>query len=136
MGSSVSNEEIIEPIVISNSERPELSSSSVNSDNSNTSDPDASNPDRAARQEDFSERRIQSGKASPSFSANNTGDNANIYPTGPQAVTTGDAANQQGVTQYSSATDDMDLPGSSIPVHSLVSAECTHTIEQMGATGK
>ena len=34
MGSSVSNEEIIEPIVISNLERPEVSSSSVNPDNS------------------------------------------------------------------------------------------------------
>ena len=126
--------------MISNSERPEVSSSNLNPDNSissnsNTSDPDASNPDRAASQ-DFSERRIQSGKALPSFSANNTGDNANIYPTGPQTVNTGNAANQQGVTQYSSATDDMDLPGSSITVDSLVSAECTHTIEQMGATGK
>jgi len=94
-----------------------------------------SDPDRAARQ-DFLERRIQSGKASPSFSANSTGDNVNICPTGPQAVNTGNAANQQGVTQYSSAADDMDLPGSSVTVDSFVSAECTHTIEQMGATGK
>jgi hypothetical protein len=135
LGSSVSSEEIIEPIMISTLERPEVSNSSVNPDNFNTSDPDASNPDRAARQ-DFLERRIQSGKASPSFSANNTGDNVNVCPTGPQAVNTGKATNQQGVTQYSSATDDMDLLGSSITVDSLVSTECTHTIEQMGATGK
>ena len=73
--------------MVSNLERPEVSGSSVNPDTSNTSDPDASNPDRAARQ-DFSKRHIQSGKASPSFSANNTGDNVNVCPTGLQAVTT------------------------------------------------
>ena len=121
--------------MISNLERPEVSSSSVNPTTPILATLMRSDPDRAARQ-DFSERRIQSGKASPSFSANSTGDNVNICPTGPQAVNTGNAANQQGVTQYSSAADDMDLPGSSVTVDSFVSAECTHTIEQMGATGK
>jgi hypothetical protein len=140
-GSSDNNEEIIEPIVFSNSERPEIySSSSLNpnnsiSINSNTSDTNTSNLEPAASQE-FSERRIQSGKASPSFSVNNTGENANICPAGQQVVNTGNVANQQGVVQYNSTGDDIDLTGSSITVDGYVSAECTQSIEQAGATGK
>ena len=140
LDSSANDEEIIEPIVFSDSERPGISSSSLNpsssiSSNSNTSNPNTSNPDSIASQE-FSERRIQSGSASPSFSVNDTGDNANICPTGQQVVNTGNAANQQGVTQYNSATDDTDLTGDSITVDSSVSVECTQTIEQAGTAGK
>src|ERR671932_35312 len=84
----------------------------------------------------FGESRVTSGKASPSFSVSNAGNNANICPTGQQVVNTGNVANQQGVTQYNSATDDTDLTGDSITVDSSVSVECTQTIEQAGTAGK
>src|SRR5919199_896785 len=48
-------------------------------------------------EQEFSERRITSGKASPSFSVSNKGDNANLCPTGQQATQTGNVANEQGV---------------------------------------
>ena len=59
----------------------------------------AAAPALAQVSQGFSERRDTSGKASPSFSANNTGDNANICPTGQQVINTGNATNQQGITQ-------------------------------------
>ena len=83
--------------------------------------------------QEFSERRIQSGSASPSSSFSNTGDNVNACPTTQQVVNTGNVANEQGVTQYNSTADDVDLTGSSITVDSSVSAECTQSIDQAAA---
>ena len=86
--------------------------------------------------QEFSERRIESGSASPSSSFSNTGDNVNACPTTQQVVNTGNVANQQGVVQYNSTADDVDLTGSSITVDSSVSAECTQSIDQAAAAGK
>ena len=83
----------------------------------------------------FSERRITSGKASPSFSVSNKGDNVNLCPTGQQVVNTGNVANEQGVVQYASEADDIDFTGSSITIEPSVTAECTQTIEQAAASG-
>ena len=83
----------------------------------------------------FSERRITSGKASPSFSVSNKGNNVNLCPTGQQPVQTGNVANEQGVVQYVSKADDLDFSGSSITIEPSETAECTQTIEQAAAAG-
>ena len=85
--------------------------------------------------QEFSERRITSGKASPSFSFTNSGNNVNACPTNQQIVNTGNVANEQGVTQYFTTTDDIDFTGSSITIEPSVTADCTQTIEQAAAAG-
>ena len=88
----------------------------------------------------FSESRITSGKASPSFSFSNKGDNVNACPTNQQIVNTGNVANEQGVVQYQTKTDDIDFTGSNITIGTpdepaTVTATCTQTIEQAAAAG-
>ena len=83
----------------------------------------------------FSERRITSGKASPSFSVSNKGNNANLCPTGQQTAQTGNVANEQGAVQYASKSDDIDFSGSELTVTPSTTAECTQTIEQAAAAG-
>src|SRR5919199_1580754 len=83
----------------------------------------------------FSERRVTSGKASPSFSVSNKGDNANLCPSGQQVTQTGNVANEQGATQYASKTDDIGFEGSNITLTPSETAECTQTIEQAAAAG-
>ena len=88
----------------------------------------------------FSERRVTSGKASPSFSVSNKGDNANLCPTGQQITQTGNVANEQGTVQYASKADDLDFTGSSLTIGTpdapaSVTATCTQTIEQAAAAG-
>ena len=85
--------------------------------------------------QEFSERRITSGKASPSFSFTNSGNNVNACPTNQQIVNTGNVANEQGVTQYFTTTDDIDFTGSSITIEPSVTADCTQTIDQAAAAG-
>ena len=112
--------------------------SSSGSDSSSTSttirssDPD----DPAPVSQEFSERRIASGKASPSSSFSNSGDNVNACPTTQQVVNTGNVANQQGVSQYNTTTDDIDLSGSSITIDSSATATCDQTLNQAAAAGK
>jgi hypothetical protein len=86
--------------------------------------------------QEFSERRIQSGSASPSSSFSNTGDNVNACPTTQQVVNTGNVANEQGVVQYASEADDLDLTGSSITITSDQTATCDQTLNQAAAAGK
>ena len=83
----------------------------------------------------FSERRITSGKSSPSFSVSNKGNNVNLCPTAQQVGQTGNVANEQGVTAYQSRVDDVDFSGSELTVTPSVTAECTQTIEQAAAAG-
>jgi LPXTG-motif cell wall-anchored protein len=83
----------------------------------------------------FSERRITSGKASPSTRISNTGDNVNICAPVQQVVNTGNVANEQGVTAYESRLDDLDFEGSEITMEPSETAECTQTIEQAAAAG-
>ena len=85
--------------------------------------------------QEFSERRITSGKASPSFSFTNSGNNVNACPTNQQIVNTGNVANEQGVTQYFTSTDDIDFTGSSITIEPSETATCTQTIDQASAAG-
>src|SRR5215210_6375561 len=144
LGSSPdANGVIISPLESNSSEEEDhgvSSSSSSNPDSSNSSDliivdPNGSNADPAASQE-FSERRIQSGSASPSSSFSNTGDNVNACPTTQQVVNTGNVANEQGVTQYNSTADDVDLTSSSITITSDQTATCDQTLDQAAAAGK
>src|SRR5919199_3578921 len=85
--------------------------------------------------QEFSERRITSGTASPSFSFTNSGDNVNACPTNQQLVNTGNVANEQGVTQYFTDTDDIDFTGSNITIDGTVSGSCTQTLDQAAAAG-
>src|SRR5215212_7803901 len=95
----------------------------------------AAAPAIAQVSQEESERRITSGKASPSFSVSNKGDNANLCPTGQQATNTGNVANEQGVVQYESKADDLGFSGSSLTIEPSTTAECTQTIEQSTAAG-
>ena len=87
-----------------------------------------------------SERRITSGKSSPSFSVSNKGNNANLCPTGQQVGQTGNVANEQGVIQDASTADDLDFTGSSLTVGTEnapadITATCDQTINQAAAAG-
>ena len=83
--------------------------------------------------QEFSERRIESGSASPSFSFSNTGDNVNACPTTQQVVNTGNVANEQGVVQYASEADDISFEGSSITIEPSLTSDCTQTLDQAAA---
>jgi hypothetical protein len=88
----------------------------------------------------FSERRIQSGPASPKVEVKNTGDNVNLCPTPQQIAQTGNVANEQGVPQFQSTADDLDFSGSSISIGTenapaTVTATCTQDIKQAAAAG-
>ena len=83
----------------------------------------------------FGESRVTSGKSSPSFSVSNKGNNANLCPTGQQVGNTGNVANEQGVDQYRTKTDDIDFSGSEIGITPSTTAECTQTIELPAAAG-
>jgi hypothetical protein len=102
-------------------------------DNSSSSTGD---PDNPSVSQGFSERRIQSGSASPSSSFSNSGDNVNACPTSQQVVNTGNVANQQGVTQYNSTTDDIDVTGSSINITSDQTVTCDQTLNQSAQAGQ
>ena len=85
----------------------------------------------------FSESRVTSGKAAPSFSFSNKGDNVNACPTVQQPVNTGNVANEQGVVQFFSKADALDFTGSSLSIDGAsVTATCTQTLEQAAAAGK
>ena len=102
-------------------------------DNSSSSTGD---PDNPSVSQEFSERRIQSGSASPSSSFSNSGDNVNACPTNQQVVNTGNVANQQGVTQYNSTDGDIDVTGSSINITSDQTVTCDQTLNQSAEAGQ
>ena len=83
----------------------------------------------------FSERRITSGAASPKVVVSNSGNNANLCPTVQQVAQTGNVANEQGVVQYQTKTDDIDFTGSNITIEPSETATCTQTTEQAAAAG-
>ena len=95
----------------------------------------AAAPALAQVSQEQSERRITSGKSSPSFSVSNKGNNANLCPSGQQVGNTGQVANEQGAVQYDSKADDIDFSGSSLTITPSETAECTQTIEQAAAAG-
>src|SRR5919202_896313 len=64
----------------------------------------------------FSEKRDTSGPASPKIAVSNTGDNVNLCPTVQQIANTGQVLNEQGVVQYNSTADDLDITGSSLTI--------------------
>ena len=86
--------------------------------------------------QELSERRITSGKASPSVAISNKGDNVNMCPTVQQVAQTGNVANEQGVVQYQTKTDDIvfnaDTP-TQIVITPSETSECTQTIDQAAA---
>src|ERR687885_2936904 len=76
----------------------------------------AAAPAIAQVSQEQSERRITSGKSSPSFAVSNKGNNANLCPSGQQVGNTGQVLNEQGVVQYESKADDIDFSASEIGV--------------------
>ncbi|MBV9454943.1 MAG: hypothetical protein JOZ19_12635 [Rubrobacter sp.] len=78
----------------------------------------------------FRESHIRSGAASPSASFSNTGSNVNACPTVQQVANTGNVANEQGVTQYNTATGDISFDGSFIDIEPSASGSCTQSIDQ------
>jgi hypothetical protein len=95
----------------------------------------AAAPALAQVSQEESERRITSGKSSPSFSVSNKGNNVSLCPSGSQVGNTGQVANEQGVVQYNSKVDDIELSGSELTVTPSGTGECTQTIEQSTAAG-
>ncbi len=90
--------------------------------------------------QELSERRIQSGPASPKVEIKNSGDNVNECGPIQQIANTGNVANEQGVVQYFSTADDLDFTGSSITIGTesspaSVTATCDQTINQAAAAG-
>ena len=83
----------------------------------------------------FSESRDKSGTATPKVEVKNTGNNANLCAQLQQAVQTGQVLNEQGVVQYVSNADDIDLTGSEIGLTPSETAECTQQIQQSSAAG-
>ena len=81
----------------------------------------------------FSERRITSGAATPKVEIKNSGNNVNECDTIQQIVNTGNVANEQGVVQYQTKTDDIDFTGSSLTITPSTTAECTQTMDQAAA---
>src|SRR5918911_54420 len=97
-------------------------------------------PALAQVSQEFSERRITSGPASPKVEIKNSGDNVNECGPIQQIAQTGNVANEQGVVQYFSTADDLDFTGSSITVGTesspaSVTATCDQTINQAAASG-
>ena len=78
----------------------------------------------APANQEFSERRITSGPATPSFTASNSGNNVDLCPSDQQIAQTGNVANEQGVIPSGSETDDIDLTGSEITVTPSETATC------------
>jgi hypothetical protein len=89
-----------------------------------------------AQSQGFSERRITSGKASPSFAFSNKGNNVNACPVAQQIAQTGNVANEQGALPFESKVDDIDFSGSSLTIDGAsVTATCDQTISQAAAAG-
>ena len=82
----------------------------------------------------FSERRITSGRASPSTAISNAGNNVNLSPTDQQTANTGSVANEQGVVQSCSQAGDVDLSGSSLTLSPSTTSDSTQTIDQAAAS--
>ncbi len=87
----------------------------------------------APASQEFSERRITSGPATPSFTVSNSGNNVDLCPSDQQTAQTGNVANEQGVIPSGSETDDIDLTGSSITVTPSETATCDQTLSQSAA---
>ena len=83
----------------------------------------------------FSEKRDTSGTATPKVAISNTGKNANVCTALQQAAQTGQVLNEQGVVQYVSKADDLELAGSELGLTPSETAECTQQIQQAAAAG-
>ena len=95
----------------------------------------AAAPALAQVSNEFSERRDTSGTATPKVAISNTGKNANVCTALQQAAQTGQVLNEQGVTQYISKADDLELAGSELGLTPSETAECTQQIQQAAAAG-
>ena len=95
----------------------------------------AAAPALAQVSNEFSERRDTSGTAAPKVAISNKGNNANLCTALQQAAQTGQVLNEQGVVQYVSKADDLELAGSELGLTPSETAECTQQIQQAAAAG-
>ena len=95
----------------------------------------AAAPALAQVSNEFSERRDTSGTATPKVAISNKGNNANLCTALQQAAQTGQVLNEQGVVQYVSKADDLELAGSELGLTPSETAECTQQIQQAAAAG-
>ena len=84
--------------------------------------------------QEFSERRITSGPASPTTRIANEGNNVNLSPTAQQTAQTGNVANEQGVVQSCSEAGDIDFSGSSLEISPTLDSTGTQTTEQVAGS--
>jgi LPXTG-motif cell wall-anchored protein len=92
-------------------------------------------PALAQVSEGFSERRVQSGPATPKVDTSSSGNNINLCAAVLQAANTGNVANEQGAAQYKSEADDISFEGTNITINPSLVDECTQTIEQATVAG-
>ncbi len=81
---------------------------------------------------EFEQEDVQSGDVAPVVDISNAGDNANLAPTVVQSANSGNVQNEQGVTQFNSASDDIEFEGSSIEINPSVESDVIQTIQQSG----
>jgi hypothetical protein len=93
----------------------------------------ASAPALAQVGQGFGQSRVTSGKASPSFSFSNKGNNVNACPVAQQIAQTGNVANEQGALPFESKSDDISFSGSEETITPSETAECTQTLSQAAA---
>ena len=92
-------------------------------------------PALAQVSEEFSERRVESGPATPKAGVSSSGNNVNLCAAVLQAANTGNVANEQGAVQYKSEAGDISFEGSNITITPSLVDECTQTIEQATVAG-
>ena len=95
----------------------------------------AAAPALAQVSQEFSERRDTSGTATPKVAISNKGNNVNLCTALQQAAQTGQVLNEQGVVQYFSKADDLELAGSELGLTPSETAECVQQIQQAAAAG-
>jgi LPXTG-motif cell wall-anchored protein len=95
--------------------------------------PAAAVPAMAQVIEDEIEQEAESGDVGIETSVTGRGDNANQCAPLLQGANTGNNQNGQGVVQYDSEAEDIELEGGSIAVSPELAAECNQKIQQSAA---
>ena len=95
--------------------------------------PVATVPAMAQVIEDEIEQEAESGDVGIETSVTGSGDNANQCAPLLQGANTGNNQNGQGVVQYDSEAEDIELEGGSIAVSPELAAECNQRIQQSAA---
>ena len=85
-------------------------------------------------EQEFEIEDIESGDVEPTVEISNTGNNVNLCPTVLHSANSGNVANEQGVTQTFSESDDIEFEGSTIEIVYETEGACDQTIQQAAAS--